>query len=136
MTDKQLARDVATELARRMRRRRLVGLGAAIGLVVLAVFYLTCGRGWGLGGPGTGKRTGTGVAAAVADAGPRVCTVRVTATGLVVDGKPATRDEVVAACRATTGAEIFITGDARQGDWDDLHAALAEAHVALHVSTP
>jgi hypothetical protein len=130
-----LAKDVAKELEKRARRRKLVGFGAAVGLVVLAVFYLTCGRGWGLGGPGKGNGEGSGTVAA-ADAGPRRCTVRVTATGLVVDGKPVTRDEAVATCKATTGADIVITGDARQGDWDELRTALADAHVPIYLKEP
>jgi hypothetical protein len=133
MTDKDLAKDVAKHLDRRQRRRKLIGYGAAIGLVVLALFYVTCGRGWGLGGPGKGKGTGSGSAVAVADAGPARCSVRVTATGLELDGKPATRDAVVNACKTTTGADVVITGDARQGDWDDLRAALADAKITVYV---
>jgi hypothetical protein len=127
----QFAKDVAKQLDRRQRRRRVLFLGGAIGALVLAVLYLRCGRGWGLGGKGPGS--GTGSAAVVADAGPLRCTIRVAAHGLTVDGKPATRDEAVAACKATTGADVIVTGEARQGDWDALRGALEAAHVAVYV---
>jgi hypothetical protein len=126
---KDFADDVARALHRRMRRRRFVMFGAAAAIIAFAVYFVTCGHGFGLGG--TGK--GSGVAAASADAGPRRCIVRVTASGYVLDGKPAARQAVVTACRATTGAEVTVTGDARQGDWDDLRAALEAAHVAILV---
>ncbi|MEO8845366.1 MAG: hypothetical protein ABI591_26710 [Kofleriaceae bacterium] len=128
MTD--FADDVARALHRRMRRRRLAILAACAAIVAIAIYFVTCGHGFGLGGTGTGK--GSGVAAATADAGPRRCIVRVTASGYVLDGKPAaSRDAIVTACQATTGAEVTVTGDARQGDWDDLRAALEAAHVAI-----
>ena len=127
MTD--FADDVARALHRRMRRRRLAMIAAAVAIIAFVIYFGTCGHGFGLGG--TGK--GSGVAAATADAGPRRCIVRVTASGYVLDGKSATRQAVVAACRATTGAEVTVTGDARQGDWDDLRRALEAAHVAILV---
>jgi hypothetical protein len=126
---KDFADDVARALHRRMRRRRLVMFAAAAAIVAFAIYFVTCGHGFGLGG--TGK--GSGVAAATADAGPRRCIVRVTASGYVLDGKSASRPAVVTACRATTGAEVTVTGDARQGDWDELRAALEAAHVAILV---
>jgi hypothetical protein len=127
----QFAKDVAKQLDRRQLRRRLLFLAAATTAVVLAVMYLRCGRGWGLGkGDGTGTGSGSAV---VADAGPVRCTIRVAAHGLTVDGKPATRDQAVATCKATTGADVIVTGEARQGDWDDLRAALEAAHIAVYV---
>jgi hypothetical protein len=128
----QFAKDVAKQLDRRQRRRKLIGYGAIAGLVALALFYVTCGRGWGLGGPGKGKGQGSGVAAA-SDAGPRRCSVRVTSTGLALEGVAATRDAIVTACKTTTGADVIVTGDARQGDWDDLRAALTDAHVPVYM---
>jgi hypothetical protein len=127
MTD--FADQVARALHRRMRRRRLVMFAAAAAIIAFAVYFVTCGHGFGLGG--TGK--GSGVAAATSDAGPRRCIVRVTASGYVLDGKSTSRQAVVTACRATSGAEVTVTGDARQGDWDELRAALEAAHVAILV---
>jgi len=124
----EFAKSVAKQLDRRQRRRKLLVLAAAATAIVLAVLYLRCGRGWGLGGKGAGSGTATPGAT---DAGPRRCAIRVAAHGLTVDGKAATRDEVVAACKATTGADVVVTGEARQGDWDDLRAALEAAHVAV-----
>ena len=127
----QFAKDVAKQLDRRQRRRRLVVLGIAITAIVLAVLYLRCGRGWGLGS-GSGNGNGSGSAAPSADAGPVRCSIRVTATGITVDGKPATRTEAVAVCKATTGADVIVTGDAREGDWTELRTALEAAHVEIY----
>jgi len=123
----EFAKAVAKQLDRRQRRRRLLVVAVAITAIVLAVLYLRCGRGWGLGGKGAGSGTAPGTA----DASPHRCAIRVAAHGLTVDGVAASRDEVVAACKATTGADVVVTGEARQGDWDDLRAALEAAHVAV-----
>ncbi len=142
MTQDRLADDVARALHRRMRRRRWFGFGAFAALVALVLYFVTCGHGFGLGGAGNGKGVGKGARAgssvvAASDAGPRRCAVHVTAAGYTVDGKPVTtRDAVVSACRATTGAEVTITGDAREGDWDELRAALEAANVAIYVRGP
>ena len=47
-------------------------------------------------------------------------------------GKPATRTKAVAACKSTTGADVIVTGDAREGDWRDLRTALEAAHVPIY----
>lgn len=123
MTD-PTAKDIARELDRRHRRRRLLILGGWAFLVVLAALYLRCGRGWGLGGgggTGTGHGTGRGAAA------PHHCAVRVTAKGLELEGKPTTQDAIVRGC--VQGVDVVVTGDARQGDWDALKSALDAAHV-------
>jgi hypothetical protein len=128
MTD--FADDVARALHRRMRRRRLAFGAAGAALVAIAIYFVTCGHGFGLGGTGNGS----GVAAAASDAGPSRCLVRVSAAGYAVDGKPAaSRAVVVAACRRTAGADVTVTGDAREGDWSELRAALDAAHVAVFV---
>ena len=127
MTD--FADDVARALHRRMRRRRLAFIGVGAALVAIAIYFVTCGHGLGLGGHGVGS----GVAPA-SDAGPSRCLVRVTATGYSVDGKVGvTRDVVVAACKLTSGADVTITGDAREGGWTELRRALEAAHVAVYV---
>jgi hypothetical protein len=126
----QFADDVARALHRRMRRRRLALFATAAAVIALALYFVTCGHGFGLGGPGKGS----GVAPApTSDAGPRRCIVKVTAAGYLVDGNAAPRDVVVTTCAATTGAEVTVTGDARQGDWDELRAALQAAHVAVFI---
>jgi len=132
-TDRKLAKDVARELDRRKLRRKLLVTGAIVGLVVLAFLYLRCGRGWGLGGGGKGNGTGSGTATATADAGPRRCALRISADGISVDGKPANRAAAVAACKTAGGAEVVVTGDATQGVWDDLRAALDAAGVPSYL---
>lgn len=134
------------------RLRRLVVPAALIAAIVLAVLYLRCGGGLGVGGGssvGLGKGTGSegtagaggsGTARAAldrpSDAGVPRCQVRVTGAGLELDGAVATREAVVAACTTAAAADVTVTGDARQGVWDDLKAALTAAGVATFVRDP
>jgi len=137
MTDisqKKLAKDVAKEMDRRRRMRRMFGLVALLGLAIAAALYLRCGKGWGTGGKGPGEG-GTTTATAPTDGATR-CMIRLAATGITVDGKPATRDEAIAACRGKTGADVLITGDSRQGDWDDLRGALEAAGIPFFAREP
>lgn len=128
---KHFAKDVAKQLDRRRMRRKLLVFALLVAALALAITYLTCGRGWGLGGAGKGEGSGPGPAARV-DAGPSRCSIRVTAEGVFVDGARATPEAAVAACRATTGADVVVTGDARQGDWDALRVALEAAKVPVY----
>jgi hypothetical protein len=128
---RELAKDVASELEHRRRRRKLTLFVLWIALIVAALLWLRCGRGWGTGGKDPGKGAGHVATATEKAEGPRRCTVRVSAEGITVDGKQQTRDEAVAACKQTEGALITVTGDARQGDWDELRTALEAAGVPV-----
>ena len=127
----QLAKDVASELEWRRRRKKLALISIWATAIILAVLYLRCGSGWGTGGKGAGKGPGTGTTGSAQTTGPKRCTVRVSSEGIVVDGKKMKREEAVAACKATEGALVTVTGDARQGDWDELKAALEGAGVKI-----
>lgn len=128
---KQFAKDVATELERRKRRRKLLFIAVWATLIVLAVLYMRCGSGFGLGGgKGNGTGKGSGVGSSTISAR---CTVRVTSEGITVDGAKKTRDEAVEACKKTEGAMVTVTGDARQGDWDELRAALQAVRVKIYI---
>jgi len=122
----RFARDVARQLDRRRLRRRLLLWVALLVVVALAALYLRCGGGLGLG---TGSGNGDGPRSPRPLAAPARCALRVAAAGITVDGKPMGRDEAVAACKATTGADVVITGDAREGDWKELNSALGAAGV-------
>lgn len=111
--------------ATKPRRRRPFGLLLLLAAAIAAALYLRCGSGWGLGGNGGGG-TGSGTEHATA---PQRCALKVTAAGIVVDGKPATRDAAVATCKAAGGAIVTVVGDAREGDWTELEHALEAAHV-------
>ena len=134
-TPREVESAVAKVLARRRRRRRLFA-AAVVAVLVLALLAIRCGGGFGLGGgdglggrrgdPGSGAGPGSGSARA-----PARCQLRVDATGVTVDGKPASTAAAVAACRG--GADVVVTGDARQGAWDELARALAAAGVATAV---
>lgn len=131
----QLAKDVASELERRRRRRRMMLLLVWAALIVAALLYLRCGKGWGTGGktPGAGgavTAVGSG-AAETKTSGPKRCVVRISAQGITVDGKRMVREDAVTACKQTEGALITVTGDARQGDWDELRTALEQAGVPI-----
>ena len=130
-THRQLARDVASEIDRRRRRRRRMFLLVWALLIALAILYVRCGGGWGLGGSGGGKGPGTAAPGSAQTEGPTRCTVRVSSEGITVDGKKVTPDAAVARCKQTEGALITVTGDARQGDWDDLRTALEAAGVPI-----
>ncbi len=126
------AKEVAKALDHRQRRRKLLLLALLGASIALAIVYGTCGHGWGLGAGG-GKGEGENTAATV-DATPRRCAIQVAREGITVDGAKATRDEVVAACKkAGGGADVVVTGDAREGDWKDLEAALAAAKIKPYV---
>jgi hypothetical protein len=132
MSRSQLARDVATELESRRRRRKAFTWTAFIAAVAAAIFYLRCGTGFGIGGKDEGKGEGTGVASSAQTPGPKRCVVRVAAKGITVDGKAMKRSEAVDACKKTDGALVTVTGDARQGDWDELRTALEKADVKIY----
>jgi hypothetical protein len=121
----QFARDVAKHLDRRRIRRRVVGWTALLAAVAAGAMYLRCGDGFGLGGKGPGK--GPDSPRTLSES--RRCAVRVAAGGITVDGKPMLLDRAVEVCKATAGADIVITGDAREGNGEDLKRALEAAGV-------
>ena len=130
-----LARDVAKELAKQQRRRKLLVVGVIGTVLVLAFLYLRCGAGWGLGGGGKGKGEGKGQGVAdvkhagTPDAGPRRCLLRIDSTGLALDGKPTTQEAAIAACRDAGRAELVVVGDALTGAFEALEQALDDAKV-------
>jgi len=126
---------LAKELDRRRMRRRLTVYLAVLAAVIAAAVYLRCGRGWGTGGKGPGEGGTTTVKSTPSDAAAR-CSLRLAATGLTVDGKSATRDEAIALCKTKTGADVLVTGDARQGDWDELRDGLEAAGVQFFAREP
>jgi hypothetical protein len=134
--DPRFARDVAKQLDRRRVRRRVTLWTALLGLVAAAAMYLRCGTGFGLGGLGgfTGAGGERGDSAAPdGSARPAVtaqyCSVRVSSHGISVAGKSMTRDQAVRACKPIGSAHVVVTGDAREGDWIDLRAALDAAAI-------
>jgi hypothetical protein len=129
--DPAFTRDVAKQLDRRRMRRRLLVWTALLAVAVVAAMYVTCGHGFGLGGAGPGSGDGPGPVKALTS--PTHCAIRVSAAGITVDGKPMLRDEAVTACAAASGADVVITGDAREGEWTDLQAALQAARVTYVV---
>jgi hypothetical protein len=128
------AKAVAKQLDRRQMKRKLLFLALVVAAIIAAITYLTCGQGFGLGGKGKGSGSGAGSgpgSALVVDAGPKRCAIRVAASGTTVDGTAATVEQIVSACKTTTGADVTVTGDARQGDWDALRAALEAAEIPI-----
>lgn len=133
-------REASERLRRRRRRRRLIFWILALGAIVAAVVLIRCGGGFGLGrgkgGAGEGERRGLrggaerggGPAAA-----PARCAVRVDASGVSLGGAQATVAAVVTACQATSGADVVVAGDARQGTWDELRGALEAGGVPVLV---
>jgi hypothetical protein len=128
--DRQFARDVARHIDRRRTRRRLTLWTALLALVIAAAAYLRLGGGLGVLGLGGGD--GDDGDARHPLAGPQRCAIRIAAAGISVGGKPMARDAAVAACKGSAGADVIVTGDAREGDWQDLRAALEAAGIAVH----
>ncbi|MBX3156675.1 MAG: hypothetical protein KF773_11785 [Deltaproteobacteria bacterium] len=126
---------------RRRRVRRLLVLALLAALIALAVTYLTCGPGFGFGGKGKGDGSGSGSGSGpgvqplvtTVDAPPARCAVRIASAGITVDGAKATREEAVAACKGREGADLTVTGGARQGDFDELRAAFGEAKIPFTI---
>ena len=104
------ASDIARELDRRQARRRWrrhgLAAGATDGAVLLAMLYLHVGHPSGSPAPAVPP------------------TVRLSSTGLTIDGTTATVTAVVTACQRAGSCSVIVTGDARQGDVDQLLAAL------------
>jgi hypothetical protein len=137
---RRLARDVARRMDRRRLQRKMVLWTGLLAAIVLAVTYLTCGQGWGIGGKGKGEGeggAGTAVKPAV-DAKPRRCSIKLSPEGITVDGKQASREEAVKLCKGKhlQGADVTVTGDTRQGDWDDLRGALDAAGITIFKREP
>ena len=133
MTD-VAAKDVAKEIERRARRRKLAMLGVWVALVVAAVLYLRCGQGWGTGGTGSGTSTSTSTSTST---NKKRCQLKLGSSGVMLDGKTMSREGAVEQCaRAGGGAEVTVTGDAREGDWSALRGMLSAAHVDIVVHQP
>jgi hypothetical protein len=126
----RLAQEIAAELRRGQRRRRLLLLLLLAAAVVALVMVLHFGAGPGLG---LGPSGDPGSGAAAAAPAPRRCALRLDATGLTVDGKPAERAAAIATCATAGGADVVVTGSARQGAWDELRQGLAQAGVPAFV---
>jgi len=134
ISDQRLAKDVAKHLDRRRMRRKLLSWVLLVAALVLAALYARCGSGWGLGGKGKGEGSGAGPGSvqplrSTTDTGPHRCELRVGASGIIADGKPATVEEAVAACKDAVETKVLVTGGAREGDWEDLKAALERAKI-------
>ncbi|HEX3760313.1 MAG TPA: hypothetical protein VHW23_16465 [Kofleriaceae bacterium] len=131
--DRQFARDVAKQLDRRRTRRKVTVWTGLVALIIAAAGYLRFGG--GLGTLGLGGGSGVRGDDRHALVPPERCVVRVSAAGITVAGKPMTQDAAIAACKDTPGADVTVTGDAREGDWQGLQSALQAAGVrdiALH----
>jgi len=124
-----------------------------LAMVALAIMYMQCGDDFGLGGVGSGD--GKGGAGDVADRDrdrseepreksdvrPAVgsaarkrlrCQLRLDASGLTIDGEPATVDEAVTECKEA-GADLTVTGDAPFGKSEEVPKALEEGGVEVFV---
>jgi hypothetical protein len=105
-------------------RRRHRKTGALLVGGALLALLLMRGSGWGLGSGGKSGKSGK-----VA----RRVRIRIDAAGITADGIPSTIDEAVETAIAAGAADVFVTGAARQGTFDDLIAALREAGVEVWI---
>lgn len=103
-----------------------VGVGFAL-YMLISGFGGGAGFGWGRGrGEGRGEQGAGSTAPPVGPgpAGPARSQLKLTPTGITVDGKPMSLDEAVAAVKAARDVDVVVTGDTIQGDVDDLLVAL------------
>jgi hypothetical protein len=129
-------------------RRKVARVGIAGGLIAaLAILVPWKKCGGELGVPGFKGSEGpsiddtprpvatgpTGDPPASPLAQPPRCQVRLDATGLTLAGSPAERAAVIAACKEMGAADVVVTGDAAQGQWDALRGALDKAGVKSYV---
>jgi hypothetical protein len=138
---------------RHPRKTRWLARGLIVALIALAVWYLRCGgRGYGLG-PGGIEPVGVpdeptrpnalvspdprGSAAGDGAGAARRCQLRLDSGGLwMLGGAGQTQVDVaaaVASCQEAGGADVVVTGEATQGGWDELRAALDAAGVPSFV---
>jgi hypothetical protein len=118
------------------KRSRLGPLGAlaALALAILGALYARCGSGFGFGPGGDGVGSERGESSAPAASDERLagrCQLRLAADGLTLDGKPIETTAAVTACQRHDGADLVVTGDARQGDLDALRAELDRAKIPV-----
>lgn len=97
--------------------------GAMLAGGALLAWLLLRGSGFGLGAKG-GRPSGNTA---------RRVRLRIDNIGITADGVPSTIEEAVEAAKRTGAAEVFATGAARQGTFDDLVAALRAAGVHLWI---
>jgi hypothetical protein len=62
---------------------------------------------------------------------PALCAIRLSSTGLTINGVAATIDQV-SSC--TQGANVIVSGDARQGDVDALQTALSASGIQFTIN--
>jgi hypothetical protein len=113
--------------------------GTLAALIALALGYLRCNGELGLGG-GRGDSGDTLEVAAppvVPAPGSLRCQLRLDGAGLWALGATGQQQievaAAVASCKVAGGADVVLTGEARQGAWDELHAALEAGGVTSFV---
>lgn len=111
---------------------------ALVGGSALVLWLLLRGKGWSLGGGGSGaSAAGTAAVHAIPEAPsmPRpACKVFVRARGIELDGAPADLPAVVARCRASGRADVQTTGGASIQAVEDVLRALKAAGVQVYVA--
>jgi hypothetical protein len=128
--DPKFVKAVAKQLDRRRVRRRLTLWAFLLAAAAAAAGYLRCGHGFGLGGGGGGETIGSNDQPAT---GPRRCVLRISATGITVDGNDMPREQAVATCKDAGSAELIQVGDAPEGKLTELRHALEAAKVPFVV---
>lgn len=111
------AKEVAVKLdqlqRRRTWRRNAVIASSIVGAAILAILFLR----FGFSGFVHATR----------------CKIRISPSGITVDGVSASASGAATICAAAGGADVIVTGDTRQGDFEDLIRMLLAAKVSVFV---
>lgn len=129
----------------RTRKGRVVVVGGLGALIALAIAYLRCGAGFGLGGAGGAGEVAEATDAAAPSDGTEIsdategkpdaevmrCQLRLGPEGLTLGGEASELEAAVAACSEAGVADLVITGDANFGEAEEVRTALKEAGVTV-----
>jgi hypothetical protein len=64
------------------------------------------------------------------------CTLRVSATGLYVDGEPTSQRDAIAICKQRAGAMVVVEDDVSREVWKNLEAAFRDEKITVLLRGP
>ena len=125
-------------------KKKVVGFGAVIALIIFLVGGIGIGTGPGDGDSEDQSDPAEKNPQELADqaapereaAPPPPCELRLDRRGLWRNDQLIDTKAAIAACEPARHANLVVTGDARQGDYDDLEEALVSAGIRVSTLRP